>query len=141
MTISRYKITDIIEGTEIAFKKKVLETDVDAFVRLSGDISPLHISDEFSRARGFQGRVVHGALLVSYLSKIIGVDFPGENALVQNISIHFNLPVYINDELDFQLRVDQVSAGTDSFVLKVKILRAEDVVAKAKVVIGLTHVR
>ncbi len=50
------------------------------------------------------------------------------------------MPVYINDELDFQVIVDQISLGTTSIVLKVNISRGKDVVAKGKIVVGFTTI-
>lgn len=45
--------------------RTVTQEDVDTFVRLTGDDNRLHTDDAFARAHGFQGRIAHGALLVS----------------------------------------------------------------------------
>ena len=39
--------------------------DIDAFVRLTGDDNRLHTDDAFARSQGFDGRIAHGALVVS----------------------------------------------------------------------------
>ncbi len=140
VTLARYQIHDLTEGQRLNYKKKIHGKDVDCFSELSGDISPLHMVEEFARERGFRGRVVHGALLISYLSKLIGVDCPGENCLLQSMDIRFVSPVYINDEIEFQITVDQISLGVNTVVLKIKIVRGETVVAKGRTQIGFTSI-
>lgn len=71
MNISKFTITELGKGQKTSFKKKILLSAVDDFSSLSGDVSPLHMDKNFSQERGFQGRVVHGALLISYLSRIL----------------------------------------------------------------------
>ena len=54
--------------TESAFEtapRTVTREDIDAFVRLTGDDNRLHTDDAFARSQGFEGRIAHGALVVS----------------------------------------------------------------------------
>ena len=49
----------------------------DAFAELSGDNAPLHTDEDFATGSGFEGRLVHGALVFSLLSRMVGTRFPG----------------------------------------------------------------
>jgi acyl dehydratase len=57
---------ELVEG--VAFEsppRRVTEADIDGFVRLTGDDNRLHTDDAFAREAGFEGRIAHGALVVS----------------------------------------------------------------------------
>jgi len=141
MEIAKYNINDFSEGMSYEFSKTIILKDVDRFAEISGDISPLHMSDSFAQAKGYQGRVVHGALLTSYISQIIGVHFPGENCLLQNINIKFHAPCYINDKVNIKAQVVQVSQGANAVVLEVVVENSQTNVnlAKAKVQIAFSN--
>src|SRR5271170_5926473 len=102
MNIANYKIDEFLEGMTFRWTKTITADDVDRFAKISGDTSPLHLSEAFALERGFRGRVVHGALLASYISQIIGVHFPGENCLLQSLSIKFHAPCFIEDTIEIK---------------------------------------
>ena len=59
-------LEDLTEGLKIETERRVVTAaDIDAFVELSGDRNPLHTDDEYARAAGFAGRIVHGLLALS----------------------------------------------------------------------------
>ena len=39
--------------------------DIQTFIQLTGDDNRLHTDDDFARSQGFEGRIAHGALVVS----------------------------------------------------------------------------
>ena len=141
MEIANYKIDDIAEGMSYVFTKTITAKDVDSFAEISGDTSPLHISDSFAMDRGYRGRVVHGALLVSYISQIIGVHFPGENCLLQSLNIKFHAPCFIDDTVEIKASVAQVSHGANALVLEILVDNAKthSNLAKAKVQIAFSN--
>ena len=56
----------------------VISADVyQQFLQAFGDISPLHVDEQFARDRGFPGKVMHGTILNGFLSHFIGVRLPG----------------------------------------------------------------
>ena len=140
--MASYRIEDFSEGQKFSFRKTITEADVDNFASLSGDISFLHTDDQFARRRGFKGRVVHGALLISYLSKLVGVYFPGKNCLLQSVSSKFLSPAYINDTVEISAVVDQVSLAVNAIVLRVDIKDTNNniVLVKSKIQVGFSKV-
>ena len=60
---ARMAFADLSVGQRAGFESLVSGRDLDRFIALSGDASPLHADAAFARARGFAGRVVHGAYL------------------------------------------------------------------------------
>lgn len=138
--IAKHKIEEMRLGQRFCFLKSISEKDVDDFAAISGDFSPLHMDEEFARRRGFSGRVVHGALLSSYISQLIGVRFPGENCLLQSLSFKFLYPVYITDTIEISAMVEQISLGASVIILNVAIENVKDHVAvvKGKAQVGFT---
>ena len=107
----------------------------DAFADFSGDNAPLHTDEGFAREHGFEGRLVHGALLVSLLSRVVGTRFPGPESLWLNCDISFRNACYAPSTLRFHGVVTQQSEATRSVILKFDITDDRDrQIATAKTV-------
>jgi 3-hydroxybutyryl-CoA dehydratase len=89
----------------------------DAFRGLSGDDAPLHTDDGFARRNGFEGRLVHGALVFSLLSRVVGTRFPGPRSLWLKCDIGFRNPCYAPSVLHFHGTVVQQSEAMRSISL------------------------
>ena len=110
------------------------------FASLTGDNSPLHMEDGFAQERGFKSRLVHGGLLVGCISQLVGVHFPGKNAIIQTLNIKFSHPAYIGDTLKIDSIVDQVSESVKTVIIKLTITNQEtdQILLKSKVQVGFT---
>src|SRR5258708_10964720 len=107
----------------------------DAFRELSGDDAPLHTDENFARAHGFEGRVVHGALVVSLLSRVVGTRFPRPWSLCLKCYISFRNPCYAPSVLRFHGTVVQQSEATRAIALTFDITDDRDrQIATAKTV-------
>jgi 3-hydroxybutyryl-CoA dehydratase len=107
----------------------------DAFRELSGDDAPLHTDEGFAKAHGFERRVVHGALVVSLLSRVVGTRFPGPQSLWMKCEISFRNPCYAPSTLRFDGKVLQQSEATGSIALAFDITDDRDrQIATAKTV-------
>jgi acyl dehydratase len=107
----------------------------DAFRELSGDDAPLHTDEHFARTHGFEGCVVHGALVVSLLSRVVGTRFPGPRSLWLKCDISFRNPCYAPSVLRFHGIVAQQSEATRSIALTFDITDDRDrQIATAKTV-------
>ena len=115
--IATFEIKDLFPGKGFSFKKKISSGDVNMFANLTGDNSPLHMEDGFAQERGFKNRLVHGGLLVGCISQLVGVHFPGENAIIQTLNIKFSHPAYIGDTLKIDSIVDQVSESVKTIII------------------------
>lgn len=137
--IATLRFEDIPCGYEVWFEHSLAEQDIDSFAVLSGDISPLHMSDEFARSRGFTGRVAHGALLSAYVSRLFGVHLPGQECILQSVSMKYLQPTYAGDQLRFTARVGQKSELVRSLTAEVTVANSQGtIVAKGKAQFGFT---
>jgi 3-hydroxybutyryl-CoA dehydratase len=122
-----FGLEDITVGAEFSFEKVISEADGDAFAMLTGDLNPLHRSDDFAAAR-FGKRVIHGMHLASHFSTLVGMYCPGENALFVQQAINFRNPVFYGERIEVKATVLSKSMSTRLVVLKTEILRAGIVV-------------
>lgn len=135
-----FSIDNLQEGQRFDFEKTIRPQDIDDYAKISGDTNPLHMDGVFARSRGFSGRVVHGCLIASYVSCLIGVHCPGENALLQSISLKFLKPVHEGARVRVCGLVDQISVGTNTVILKVHVedLETGQICVRGKAQVGFT---
>jgi len=138
--IDSISIDQISTETVCAVEVFITAEDVDRFAALTGDISLLHMDAAFARARGYRERVAHGALLAGYVSRIFGTRLPGENCILQSLSLTFSAPAYVGDMVSISANVSQVSQAMNSFAAKIKISNAAtgELLARGKAQIGFT---
>jgi 3-hydroxybutyryl-CoA dehydratase len=94
---------------------------VDRFIAVSGDSSPIHVQDEAARRRGFTGRVVHGFLLGSLVSRVIGTQLPGDDGVLQQAELSFHNPCYIGDRVNIVATVSQQIESVGVLILDVEV--------------------
>ena len=59
---------DLGVGDSVTFSKRISDTDVRGFARVSGDTNRLHLDDEFARRSRFGERIAHGTLVAGAIS-------------------------------------------------------------------------
>jgi len=130
---------EMTEGKSFSFETVITFQNIDRFSQATGDVSPLHMQEQFARERGFNGRVVHGAFLGGLVSRLVGVHFPGRECLVLSVRLKFPTPTYAGDVVRVEGIVDQVSEATRAIVLRVKIRNAKTsfLLAQGKVTISV----
>jgi 3-hydroxybutyryl-CoA dehydratase len=104
---------------------QVTAEDVQKFSELSGDRAPLHTDHEFATTHGFDGTVVHGALLGAYVSQLVGMFLPGPLSVMERIDLGFRRPCIAPCELHLRARVRQVSEAVASVVMDVVVSDAD----------------
>jgi 3-hydroxybutyryl-CoA dehydratase len=108
-------------GQEHRITATVTAEDVVRFAELSGDHAPLHTDAAFARRHGFAGILVHGAFLTALVSRLVGMHFPGRDALLERCDLAFRAPCYAPCDLQLTARVRQTSESVASIVLDVTI--------------------
>ena len=109
-------------GRTKEFQIKVTESLVNDFAKLSGDFSPIHINEDFAKSKKFKGKIVHGMLLASFLSRMVGMYLPGKHALYLSQSLEFHNPCFVNDEITVSSIVNDKSESTKIIKTDSKIL-------------------
>jgi len=99
------KIDEITVGEKIHYQTSIDEKIHYDFMRLSGDVSPIHTDKKFAEANGHKDCLGYAFLLTSVLSKVYGTIFPGGSELCLKQECNFPSPYYIGDELRFTIEV------------------------------------
>ena len=105
-----YYFEDLSLGMEASYAKKITNEDVLAFAGLSGDVNPVHLSDDFAAGTIFKKRIAHGFLTGSLFSTVLGTKLPGPGCIYLSQSMKFRAPVYIGDEVIATLKITGLDA-------------------------------
>jgi 3-hydroxybutyryl-CoA dehydratase len=84
-------------GDKAQIVKTITDEDIVTFARLTGDVNPIHLDDEFAQKTFFKGRIAHGMLTASFISTILGTQLPGTNTIYLSQNLKFKAPVKIGD--------------------------------------------
>ena len=119
--LNELSYNDISIGQQESFIIKITESMVEKFSNLSGDLNPLHMDNEFAESSSFKKRIVHGMLLASFFSQLIGMKLPGKNALYFSQTLNFRSPCYIDDEIKVVGKVIEKSDSTQIITVSTSI--------------------
>ena len=125
--MKRVNFTDINIGNIISFERKISDNDIQRFVKLSGDENPLHIDKDYGEMSIFGNNIVHGMLLASFFSKVVGMYF-GENIIYLSQTLEFRKPAFVGDQIVIEGVVKSKSIITKIIVLKTSIKRREEII-------------
>jgi len=131
--------SEMLEGAQFQQEYEISPAVYEGFLTCFGDRNPLHVNEVYAKAHGFQGPVMHGAILSGFLSHAVGMHFPGESALLQIVDLRFLKPSYLNDRLNLTLKVEQKVEATQSLVLGVRFdnLTQSHLAARGRAQVGV----
>lgn len=127
-----WTIADLQAGASARVEFTVTPEDMVAFAALSGDHNPLHTDDAFARAKGFEGAVVYGALMVAKVSQLIGMRLPGRDSVWASLAMDFRKPLFVGQAAEVEGTVAEVSASTGMVVLKIVVRAGGKALAKGQ---------
>jgi len=96
---------DLRIGQTAVYSRTVTEADIAAFAAASGDINPVHLSEQFGKGGMFEGRIAHGMLSASFISAVIANKLPGPGAIYLGQTLKFMAPVRPGDTVNTRLTV------------------------------------
>ncbi len=112
-------------GLAKEFHVKITQSLVDDFARISGDYNPIHMDDDFAKSSKFGRKIVHGMLLASLLSRMVGMYLPGKYAIYSSQDLEFHNPCFIGDEITVTSIVNDKSESTKIIKIESKITNKE----------------
>src|SRR5208282_857843 len=125
-TVVEWAAIDRVQvGTSASCTLEVTEELVDTFACLSQDTNPLHLDAETARACGFPGRVAHGMLALSAISRLIGTRLPGPGSLWLSQEVQFAAPVLVGDRLEARVTVQTVSRAAQAVALATLVVNSQ----------------
>jgi 3-oxoacyl-[acyl-carrier protein] reductase len=115
------KFDSIKIGEKAEVTHKVAQSDVDNFIKLTGDDNKLHVDKVFASKTAFKKPVAHGMIGASFISTVIGTKIPGDGALWLSQSLEFLLPVRVGDTLTVKAEVTNKNNRTHTIELNTDI--------------------
>ena len=106
-----YYIDDLKPGMSESYSRTVTEEDVHKFGEVSGDMNPVHFDEDYARKTIFRGRVAHGMITLSYISKVLGTQIPGPGTIFIGATTRFKAPVRIGDTVVTTCTVRELEEG------------------------------
>jgi len=136
-TASALTFDEIAIGQTFELMRSFSVQDVLTFATLSGDYSPLHVDREYAAGTEFGAQVVHGVLVASLFSQLVGMRVPGKHALYLGQDLTFRRPVLIDETVRAVAKVVGKSDATRTLVVNTEIRSADDKV----IVMGTAKVK
>lgn len=98
-------------GDQASRQRIFTEADVHQFADLTGDHNPVHLDAEFAAGTPFKAQIVHGMLVGSLFTGILGEDLPGSGAIYMSQNLSFKAPVYLGQEVTATVEVTNIREG------------------------------
>ena len=109
-----------MEKVFIASRKFTLQ-DQQQFAKFSGDLNPIHLSDEYARKTPPGKMIVHG---INSLLWALDVCFGSGNDILDHLFVKFLQPIYLDETVDCDYYPDTQSieiSNTDVVFLRLKL--------------------
>ena len=119
------KIDQISIGESVSRQIELSEDLIDQYITISEDSSEIHQCPKAAEKAGFSGRVVHGTLISSFFSALIGTELPGHNALLLEIKCKFHSPAVVGDIISVEALVKDKHLSVECVSLKLNATRAD----------------
>ncbi len=101
-------LEDLKVGMSAGLTHTVTEADIELFGQATGDRNPVHFDEEFARKTVFRGRVAHGALLVGYVSAVVGNQLPGPGTIFASAALEFKAPLRLGETVSVTCTVRSI---------------------------------
>ncbi len=105
-------------GDTASITRVFTDADVRLYADLSGDHNPVHLDEAFAAASQFGQRIVHGMLVGSLFSTLLGEHLPGHGAIYMSQELKFKAPVYLNTEVMASVEITALRDGKPIVTLK-----------------------
>ncbi|CAA0100395.1 (R)-specific enoyl-CoA hydratase [BD1-7 clade bacterium] len=106
--LTNVTINEISIGQKATYTKTCTADDITLFAKVSGDVNPVHLDDEFAATTPFGKRIAHGMYTGALVSAALAVELPGPGTIYLGQELKFKAPVFINDEITVELEVETV---------------------------------
>lgn len=125
-------------GDNASLSKAFTEEEVFRFAEISTDRNPLHLDRDFGRKSIFGHRIIHGMLVASLFSGLIGMELPGEGSIYLGQSLAFKAPVAIGEQVTASVEIIKIREDKPIVTLRTICLNAKgEVVIEGEAVVKI----
>lgn len=121
-------------GDEVSFSKTIGESDVYGFAGITGDLSWNHVNEAFMAGTSYGRRIVHGALLVGFMStastmmigKCDGITDEETPVSLGYDRVRFLAPVFLGDTITVHYRIAAIDPERRRSISEIEVVNQHD---------------
>ncbi|MBU1145393.1 MAG: MaoC family dehydratase [Firmicutes bacterium] len=113
-----FTLEEIKVGQTETFTKTFTLEDVELFGKITGDLNPAHMDEEYAKNSIFKKRIVHGMFVGALFSTIFGVKLPGLGSIYTKQSLKFTKPVFFGDTINAKVTVKEIISERNRVVFE-----------------------
>lgn len=115
-------------GDSVSITKTFTQEEVEHFSELSLDANPIHLDPTYAEGTIFGRRIVHGMLVASLFSGLLGNELPGEGSIYLGQTLRFTAPVHAGDEVTATVAVTHIREDKPIVTFSTTCVNAEGMV-------------
>ena len=92
-------------GQTATKKKRITMDDVEKFSKVTSDMNPAHIDDDFAKESIFFIWIAHGMLGAGLISAVLGMELPGPGTIYLGQDLKFMNPIFFDDVIVAKVEV------------------------------------
>lgn len=116
-------IDDIRVGDSASFERTWKDADIENFAKLSGNMNPLHVDENYAKGTKFKHRLIFGMHVAVICSTLVGMYLPGKRCLCLCQSLNFKGPVFVGDTTKITGTVKSKSLSTGILDILIAVTR------------------
>jgi acyl dehydratase len=128
-------LDDIAQGDSVHTTHIITDEIVESFANITKDHSPLHMDEDYAASTPYLKRVVHGMLIASLCSELVGMQLPGKRALILSQRAQFLAPTYRGDTVTATGTVTHVSTAARTITLALTVTRSNELLMRGEVTV------
>jgi acyl dehydratase len=101
------------------------QDEVNEFCKISGDFNPLHWDNEYALTTSFKRPIIHGALIASVFSRVMGMEFPGQGSVYLKQTSEFKRPLYIGIIYTARFKIENINTEKHTAEIKTQVFDRE----------------
>ena len=123
-----FKFSQLKLGQQVTCTVEITHNLVKEFSNFTGDRNPIHVSEKEAKKSIFKRPVAHGFLVSSFLSSIYANLLPGEGSILLDQDLQYIKPVFIGDEVKYQVEISEIYEKKKIIELRISCLTNQKVI-------------
>ncbi|MFA5040382.1 MAG: bifunctional enoyl-CoA hydratase/phosphate acetyltransferase [Bdellovibrionales bacterium] len=100
-------LNELTIGRMASLTRTLTKEDILLFARVSGDVNPAHLDEDYARSNIFHGVIGHGMWVGGLISTVLGTILPGPGTIYLAQDLKFKAPVRLDDRVTVDVTVKQ----------------------------------
>ena len=125
------------KGQKVKISKVINRETVEKFAELSGDYNPIHLDEEFAEKSRFKRCIAHGMIGASFISAVLGTEFPGNGTIYLEQQLRFTKPIYIGECVTVEVEILEILQKGNARLRTDLINQDEETVIKGEALVKL----